>query len=151
MQNVLGVDWDTANYDFPPGNVTDASLPPPPPSPRFYSIQSFDEELGRMYSMMQNYSTALQHLTLGRILHGNEGRGFTTKISHANHNLELLMNKLKSAILRRNKTPNNHNTQMNMEKIYTEVGPDRNRRDFAILRDIRNALTHLLEVFQNIC
>ncbi|XP_042883350.1 uncharacterized protein LOC122260236 isoform X2 [Penaeus japonicus] len=148
VQNILGMEWNTANDYLPPGTVEDECLPSPPPPPGTYAVQAFTEELVRMYSLMQNYSTALHHLTLDRVLNIIQSSNFTEDVNDVSDYLDLLMNHLIHGITCRNKSPDNQETERIMKRIYTDIGPDRHTRDFAILRDTLEALRHCIEVFQ---
>ncbi|XP_063585724.1 uncharacterized protein LOC134763085 [Penaeus indicus] len=148
VQSILSMDWNTANQYLPPGHVEDECLPPPPPSPGTYSVQDFPDELVRMYSMMQNYSTALHHLTLDRVLNIIQTTDYNEDVSDVSDYLDLLMNHLRQGIICRNKSPDNQETERIMKKMYIDIGPDRHSRDFAILRDTLDALGHSIEVFE---
>lgn len=148
VQTILSMDWNTANYYLPPGYVEDECLPPPPPPPGTYEVQAFTDELVRMYSLMQNYSAALHHLTLDRVLNIIQTTDYNEEVSGVSDYLDLLMNHLRQGIICRNRVPDNQETERITKRIYIDVGADRHSRDFAILRDTLDALEHCIEVFQ---
>lgn len=117
------------------------------PACSYYTVESFDEELRKTYSLLQDYEVSLHHLFSDQRKYEIP---FKDEINNIIKDLDILLTEIRNDILEQKFEPDNEHTSQISELIWCEQSDrdSRQKRDFVFLRDTRAALVHTSETFQ---